>query len=128
MKKFTVTVIASLTLAFPMSAFAATVDVQSQILFLLGQVAALTARISQSSVVCAVASDKATVKVGETYHIIWSSFGAIEPSAASTSVFAPSGIGEFVAQKPGTMKYTLSVFSPQGDESKCSASFRVLPQ
>lgn len=128
MKKFAATVIASCAFAVPASALAAT-DLQSQIRFLLGQVAALTAQISKSTVVCAVASDRAAVKVGETYHIIWSSYGAKEPSNTDTkSSLARSGISEFIAQQPGTMKYALSLYGENGEEAKCSAILRILPQ
>ena len=116
-----------LLLVAPFFASAATEsDIQTQIMFTLGRIAALKAQSSNLPVACAVVASKSSVAVGESFALIWNSFGAKDPLAGGTmSQWARGGISTVHLDAPGTYEYKFVFNGVSGSETTCTARISV---
>jgi hypothetical protein len=111
----------------PFAVSAASVaDIETQVMQVLGQVAALEAQASGNSVACVVVTSAPSVSVGQPFAIIWNTFGAKDPSNAdAVSQFARGGISTVTLDKPGTYKYDFVFYGASGGQAKCTALISV---
>ena len=112
----------------PVVASAATVaDMQTQLMYVLGQIAALKAQQSGSPVACAIIASTPSVTAGEPFALIWNSFGAKDPSNDDkVSQWARGGVSTLTVGKPGNYKYEFTFYGVAGGEAKCTAFISVL--
>lgn len=106
----------------PLAASAATLaDIETQLMYTLGTVAVLKAEASGSTVACALIASKSSVTVGESFELIWNSFGAKDPTDGdAASQWARGGISTIIVDKPGTHKYEFVFHGVDGSQAKCT--------
>src|SRR3989344_461441 len=86
---------------------ASVADIETQLMHVLGQIAALKAQQSGRVVVCDLIATKASATVGEPFTLIWNSFGAKDPAEGGVvSQWARGGISSVTLNKPGNYKNT----------------------
>ena len=114
-------------LLVPVAASASTLDdIHSRIMYTLGQIAALKAQSSGDPVTCALVSSKASISVGESFALIWNTFGATEPSNDSgVSQWARGGISTIRVDAPGTYQYKLTFNGVSGGQASCAVKVAV---
>ena len=107
----------------PLAASAASVaDIETQLMHVLGQIAALKAQASGDTVACALVASKSSAVVGESFSLIWNSFGAKDPSNTdAVSQWARGGISTVSLDKPGNFKYTFTFNGVLGGQAECTA-------
>jgi hypothetical protein len=110
----------------PVAASAATVaDIETQIRFLLGQVAFLESQASGAPVTCALVASRTSVKVGESFELIWNTYGAQAPSNDGPSQFAQSGIETITIDTAGVFKYDMTFYGENNAQTTCTAKLQV---
>lgn len=111
----------------PFAASAASVaDIETQLMHVLGQIAALQAQASGNPVACELVTSKSSVAVGEPFALIWNSFGAKEPSNTDTaSQWARGGISTVTLSRPGNYKYTFTFNGVSGGQTECSTLISI---
>mgnify|MGYP001566347268 FL=1 len=111
----------------PLIASAATVaDIETQLMHVLGQIAALEAQASGNSVACALVASRSSVAVGEPFALIWNSFGAKDPAdGGAVSQWARGGISTVTLDKPGNYKYKFTFNGVSGGQTECSTTISI---
>ena len=111
----------------PFAASAASVtDIETQLMHVLGQIAALKAQQSGRVVVCELIATKASATVGEPFTLIWNSFGAKDPAEGGVvSQWARGGISTVTLNKPGNYKYTFTFNGVLGGQTECSTTISI---
>lgn len=111
----------------PFAASAASVaDIEMQLMHVLGQIAALQAEKSGSTVACALVASRTSVATGEPFALIWNSFGAKDPvDGGGVSQWARGGISTVMLDKPGTFKYKFTFNGVSGGTAECSTQISI---
>src|SRR3989338_515702 len=111
----------------PFAASAVSVaDMETQLMHILGQIAALQAEKSGSAVACALVASKSSVAVGEPFSLIWNSFGAKDPAdGGELSQWARGGISTLRLDKPGNNKYTFTFNGVSGGRTDGSTTVSI---
>ncbi len=106
----------------PFAASAVSVaDIETQLMHVLGQIAALQAEKSGSTVACALVASRPSVAAGEPFALIWNSFGAKDPAeGGAESQWERGGVSTVMLDKPGNYKYTFTFNGVSGGQTECS--------
>jgi hypothetical protein len=86
---------------------------------LLARMAAFEAHLTQVAVTCAMATDRQTVKTGETFTLAWATYGAAEPGTTGRSELSPQDEVQMRAGVPGYWKYSLTFNGANGGDVTC---------
>lgn len=94
---------------------------------LLSRIAALQSILSGTSISCAVATTKSTVRVGESFTIAWGSFGAdAKYSTDPQNAYTQNGEQTMLINAPESRKYSFTFFGPNGSKVTCDQTISVL--
>jgi hypothetical protein len=102
-------------------------DLQTQVMYVLGQMAQLQARASGASLSCMLIATKTQVHAGEEFTLIWNTYGAVDPSDEGPSQYAPRGIAHITFDKTGTLTYMVPFTGGNGAQTTCTAAVTILP-
>jgi len=111
----------------PFAASAASVaDIETRLMQVLGQIAALQAQASGNAVACALVASRSSVAAGEPFALIWNSFGAKDPAdGGEASEWSRGGISTVTLDKPGNYKYTFTFNGVLGGQTECSTTISI---
>lgn len=111
----------------PLAASAVSVaDIETQLMHVLGQIAALQAEKSGKTVACALVASRSSVAAGEPFALIWNSFGAKDPAdGGELSQWARGGISTLRLDKPGNYKYAFTFNGVSGGQTECSTAISI---
>lgn len=99
-------------------------DAQTQLRYMLAQVAALSA---DQPVSCTLLTSKSHVHVGEQFTFLWFSSGKISQTAHDGHQWSPYGVITMALDKPGTWTHTLKFYNAGGAEIPCSTTIVASP-
>lgn len=111
----------------PVAVSAASVaDIETQLMYVLGQIAALQAQASGNPVACALIASRPSVAVGEPFALIWNSFGAKDPvDGGEVSQWSRGGISTVMMDRPGNYKYKFTFNGVSGGQTECSTTISI---
>lgn len=119
--------LAIIAFALPLAATASTLnDIELQVMYMLGQIAALKAERSGSSVACALVASTPSAAVHEPFELIWNSFGAQDPAdGGPVNQWARGGISTVILDKPGLYRYDFVFYGMSGGRTTCTATIPI---
>lgn len=103
-------------------------DMYMKIQHVLGQIATIHAERNGAPVACALVATKQSVAVGESFQLIWNSFGANDPAeGGAMSQWARGGATRVIVSEPGVRTYRFNFYSKGGARAICETKVAVTP-
>ena len=114
----------------PLVASATTVgDIETEVMYMLGQIAVLKAEQDRSPVACALVASTTSVAAHAPFELIWNSFGAKDPANTDTvSQWAQSGISTVILDTPGIYEYKFVFYGVSGGSATCMMRITIRPR